>query len=346
MAPWRLALAAALLAGVTADHAAHHEPEKHHEKEKETPHHHEHKPAPLLSNATGDDSRRQSDEKLSSPQGAGARPNASLPAVGIVEQGGGSLLANATEVKDPDALEDFVQAFFGSYFVILATEMGDKTFFIAAILTMRHSRLLVWGGAMGALALMTVLSAMVGFAAPLLLDPSITHYAAVALFLLFGVKMLKESRAASSGASEELQEVEEELAAPPLAEAEGERLTDQVDDASAVETARLPAARPSGAPGGGAAAEGTGVVLQAFTLTFVAEWGDRSQIATIAMAADQDVVGVTLGGILGHACCTSLAVVGGKLLASRISEQAVLTIGGALFLFFALLEIWHGPGDR
>eukprot|EP00966_Prymnesium_polylepis_P240586 5563778-Prymnesium_polylepis.1 len=38
------------------------------------------------------------------------------------------------------------------------------------------------------------------------------------------------------------------------------------------------------------------IVLQAFTLTFVAEWGDRSQIATIAMAADQDLVGVTLGG--------------------------------------------------
>lgn len=38
------------------------------------------------------------------------------------------------------------------------------------------------------------------------------------------------------------------------------------------------------------------IVLQAFTLTFVAEWGDRSQISTIAMGADQDVVGVTLGG--------------------------------------------------
>lgn len=43
-----------------------------------------------------------------------------------------------------------------AFFVILATEVGDKTFFIAAILTMRHPRLFVWSGAVGALALMTV----------------------------------------------------------------------------------------------------------------------------------------------------------------------------------------------
>ena len=38
------------------------------------------------------------------------------------------------------------------------SELGDKTFFIAAILAMRHSRMLVFGGAIAALGLMTVLS--------------------------------------------------------------------------------------------------------------------------------------------------------------------------------------------
>jgi putative Ca2+/H+ antiporter (TMEM165/GDT1 family) len=60
-----------------------------------------------------------------------------------------------------------------------------------------------------------------------------------------------------------------------------------------------------------------------FTLTFLAEWGDRSQIATIGLAASSNVVGVTLGGCLGHAVCTGAAVAGGRGMASMISERAV-----------------------
>ena len=79
--------------------------------------------------------------------------------------------------------------------VILATEIGDKTFFIAAVLVMRHSRLVVWSGAVGALAVMTILSAVVGHAAPLLLPPSLTHYAAVLLFFIFGAQFWRNAGA-------------------------------------------------------------------------------------------------------------------------------------------------------
>eukprot|EP00958_Prasinococcus_capsulatus_P003043 scaffold269_cov404-Prasinococcus_capsulatus_cf.AAC.47 len=37
------------------------------------------------------------------------------------------------------------------------------------------------------------------------------------------------------------------------------------------------------------------IVWKAFTMTFLAEWGDRSQIATITLAAEGDMLGVTLG---------------------------------------------------
>ena len=53
-------------------------------------------------------------------------------------------------------------AFTASLLLITISELGDKTFFIAAILAMRHRRRWVFAGAVGALGLMTVLSVLVG----------------------------------------------------------------------------------------------------------------------------------------------------------------------------------------
>jgi putative Ca2+/H+ antiporter (TMEM165/GDT1 family) len=75
----------------------------------------------------------------------------------------------------------------------------------------------------------------------------------------------------------------------------------------------------------------------------LAEWGDRSQIATIGLAASHDALGVTVGSILGHACCTLAAVLGGKHLASHIDERTVHIVGGLLFLAFGAHSLWEGP---
>ena len=84
------------------------------------------------------------------------------------------------------------------------------------------------------------------------------------------------------------------------------------------------------------------IFMQCFTMTFLAEWGDRSQIATIALAAAKDPIGVIAGAIFGHACCTGVAVLGGRLFAARISERMILFVGGLLFLVFALHSGYNG----
>ena len=85
------------------------------------------------------------------------------------------------------------------------------------------------------------------------------------------------------------------------------------------------------------------ILLEAFTLTFLAEWGDRSQIATVGLAAASDMLGVTLGGILGHSICTGAAVLGGKHLAAHIDERMVGIFGGVLFLIFGAHSLFTGP---
>lgn len=201
------------------------------------------------------------------------------------------------------------EAFAQSLAMIIATELGDKTFFIAALLSSRGNSRGVFLGAASALVLMTVLSATIGVALPVILSQEYSHWAATGLFLYFGCRHLHEafqmlSEGEGSGPSGELQEVERSLK-------EGK-------------------SRAS-------------VALEAFVLTFLAEWGDKSQVATVALAAAKDAVCVILGGVVGHTCCTSLAVIGGKVLASRISERAVIASAGVLFLTFAMRGIWNGP---
>ena len=75
-------------------------------------------------------------------------------------------------VKNVTLLEDLVNVtkhrgilhgFSESISVILVSEIGDKTFFIAAILAMRNNKLTVFLAAVSALFLMTVLSALLGW---------------------------------------------------------------------------------------------------------------------------------------------------------------------------------------
>jgi hypothetical protein len=65
--------------------------------------------------------------------------------------------------------------------MIIVTELGDKTFCIAAVMAMTFGRWQVFSGAAGALLVMTVLSVAIGFALPNLMPRVYTHYAAAIL---------------------------------------------------------------------------------------------------------------------------------------------------------------------
>ena len=78
-------------------------------------------------------------------------------------------------------------------------------------------------------------------------------------------------------------------------------------------------------------------------MTFLAEWGDRSQLATIVLASVNDVAGVCVGGVLGHAICTGVAVVAGALIGKKISVKMVTLLGGLVFIGFAIASLFFDP---
>ncbi|KAK0551130.1 GCR1-dependent translation factor 1 [Tilletia horrida] len=262
----------------------------------------------------------------------------------------------------PDVLDDWMpilknfanvwnndpRAVWTSFAMIIISEIGDKTFLIAAILAMRQARHTVFLGAFSSLAVMSVLSAMLGVMFPALLPKSLTTFLAAVLFFVFGVRMLLDGlKMTGSEMGEEWEEAqkeidEEEHELNPVAAMEHE-LDDMEGGA-----ARQP--RPSTPKSSSSLRDGAknlcGLLFsptfaQAFILTFLGEWGDRSQIATIALAAAHNVVLVSFGTIAGHACCTTLAVLSGSWLASRISIKHITLIGAALFLLFGTLYLWE-----
>lgn len=190
--------------------------------------------------------------------------------------------------------------------LITLSELGDKTFFIGAILAMRHPRRWVFVGVTAALFTMTLLSVLLGQVATHLI-PDYVQWIAVALFLGCGVRLLYTA------------------------------ITMTADHLADEQTAALEAIQTQ--PGFAKGSWIQALVLRAFTLTLLAEWGDRTQFATITLAAAHHPVGVVLGATLGHAICAAIAVICGRLIAGKLSERWLTAMSGALFVLFGSLAI-------
>jgi len=62
-------------------------------------------------------------------------------------------------------------------------------------------------------------------------------------------------------------------------------------------------------------------------------------LATVALSVVMDPLGVVVGAILGHFLATSLAVFGGELLSKFMDEVTAKTVGGILFVIFAVTTV-------
>lgn len=89
--------------------------------------------------------------------------------------------------------------------------------------------------------------------------------------------------------------------------------------------------------------------IQCFVLTFVAEWADRSMVSTILLSSSKNSFIVIVSCVLGHMCCTTIAILCGKFLATQLSEKHMNLISSILFTIFSLIGfyefIYYDPSD-
>ena len=202
-------------------------------------------------------------------------------------------------------------AFGSSLTAITLAELGDKTFFMALILAVRHRARWVFIGAFGALTAVTLISLGLGYGLRELLPQAVVPWLAAVLFLGFGIKLLLDAQGMASDAAEEEAEEAEEVI-------------------NAAETRRP-------------LTSAWAVIWEAFGLVFIAELGDRTQFTTIFMATAPAKVfsfaGLLAGTLLGHALVTWLAVGAGKWIGQRVNERLLYRLSGALFLVFGLAAL-------
>eukprot|EP00959_Pyramimonas_sp_CCMP1952_P125876 2632307-Pyramimonas_sp.AAC.1 len=173
-----------------------------------------------------------------------------------------------------------------------------------------------------ALAAMTIISVGLGVVfqkvpAALASDLPIGQWAGAALLVYFGIRNIKDALEAT----------------PPSEAKEGEEVSGELADAEELYREAKVDSTDKGS---------WGVMAEAFTLVFIAEWGDRSMLATIALSVAQNPVAVATGALAGHTLATFIAVIGGAFLAKYISERVVGLIGGGLFIAFAVATVLFG----
>jgi putative Ca2+/H+ antiporter (TMEM165/GDT1 family) len=193
--------------------------------------------------------------------------------------------------------------------LIFLAELGDKTQLAVLAQTCKHGRpWAVFLGASTALAAVTALGAAGGQVIGQVIPPSVLHWGAALAFVLMGLLI---GRQALQGAGEE----------------------------SAFDTTCDPADDRSGASAAAAiCAQSWRTFGSTFGLLFVAEMGDKTQLAVLSLAGKAvNPWPVFIGGGLALTAVTALGVIGGQTLSRVIPRRVLLWISAVAFVTMGVL---------
>jgi Ca2+/H+ antiporter, TMEM165/GDT1 family len=179
---------------------------------------------------------------------------------------------------------------------IFVVELPDKTFIATLVMATRFRPLLVWIGVSLAFLVQTAIAVLAGGLLARLPRTPVEVFACV-LFLLGGIVLLR----GAGRADEEEARTEEEF---------GEK------------TAR--------------AVVGWRVVTLCFTVLFLAEWGDLSQLLTASLVVRyEDAASVFVGAFLALVTVSGLAAALGRTLLTRMRLSTIRRVGGTVCLLLA-----------
>jgi len=220
--------------------------------------------------------------------------------------------------------------------LVAIAELFDKTWFVALLMAMNHPRNVVFWGCYSALVVHTVIAAGFGFLVSRVMPITTLHFVAAGLYAVFALLYARDFyKADPSG--DVIAAGKEEAGEAIIDE---EEVVPMIPNGKNMEGKGKVIAREQ-------KAQWTKIFIKCFMPMFIAEWGDRTQIAMIGQHASQPLVPVCLGSLAAFFVLTASAVAAGSMLHDRqVSERLVHFISALSFAVFALLAFRDGLSSQ
>jgi putative Ca2+/H+ antiporter (TMEM165/GDT1 family) len=221
---------------------------------------------------------------------------------------------------------DWVGACFQSFCLVGSAELFDKTWFVALLMALKHPKGTVFTSCYLALVVHTIIAAIFGYGISKTMPIRTLHFSAAALYTVFACMYFRDWHHADPHS---------DIIAAGKEEA-GEAIADYTEE-------QIYGSMEKGGSRKMGTSKWTQVFSQCFTAMFIAEWGDRTQIAMVGQHASQPLIPVCLGSLMAFFLLTFTAVLAGMLLAGRsLSEKTVHLFSAISFLVFAALAVRDG----
>ena len=197
-----------------------------------------------------------------------------------------------------------------SFLVIFLSEIADRTFILVLIYSLKMHWLPLVLTSLFAMYFMNLIAIVAGYTVILLVPRNLLDWIGFACFLVFGLfwvyeGMKMESKSVKEEYDEEMQETENNYS---LVNEEGNRNQKSV----------------------------WWLCAELFGFLCVSEFGDKSEISTVTIAAVYNFYAVLVGTMIAYFFAIVIAAFLGHYIGQYLTEKMMSIIGGLLFVGFAV----------
>ena len=206
----------------------------------------------------------------------------------------------------------FYPSLIQSFLIIFLSEIADRTFILVLIYSLKMHWVPLILTSLFAMYFMNLLAIVAGYTVILLVPRSLIDWIGFFCFLLFvffcvyeGLNM--ESKSVTEEYEEEIQRTESNYLL----------VSDENKDQNNKESTWK-------------------LCLELFGFLCLSEFGDKSELSTVTIAAVYNIYGVLIGTMLAYFCAIAIAAFLGHWAGKFLTEKMMNIIGGILFIGFAV----------